>query len=322
MLQSKHSEAFLAVIESGSFEAAAQHLNITAAAVSLRIQSLEKHLGHALLIRERPCRATQTGQMLLQYLQHSRLLQQNFLQELNASTQSQDFYKIRIASNADSLATWLLSAVKNCLLTARIVLELQIGDQTQTHHLLETGLVNACISTQSKAMKGCQALWLGNMRYRLVASPAFVQTYFSHGLERNRLMHTPAVIFNPDDLIHIDLMKKHFGLSLNQYPHHFIPSSNAFLAWIEAGLGYGLVPDIQMQQQLAQGKLIEIEPKLALDIPLYWHHWNKQSEPLQQLSQHILQHAAEALQPQHHAAENNSVNHNTDVDTAALRHKE
>lgn len=298
MLQSKHSEAFLAVLESGSFEAAAQLLNITPAAVSLRVQSLEKHLGHALLIRERPCRATQTGQMLLQHLQHSRLLQQSFLQELNATTQSQDFYKIRIASNADSLATWLLTTVKNCLITERIVLELQIADQTQTHHLLETGLVNACISTQSKAMKGCQVLLLGSMRYRLVATPEFIQRYFAQGIHRNNLIHAPAVIFNADDLMHVDVLQQHFGLNLKQFPHHFVPSSQAFLAWIEASLGYGLVPEIQMQQQLAQGQLLEIEPALAVDVPLYWHHWNKQSQPLQQLTQHLLQYAAGVIQPQ------------------------
>jgi len=35
MLQSKHSEAFLAVAETGSFEQAAIRLNITASAVTL-----------------------------------------------------------------------------------------------------------------------------------------------------------------------------------------------------------------------------------------------------------------------------------------------
>ena len=42
MLQSKHSEAFLAVAETGSFEQAAIRLNITASAVTLRLQTLEK----------------------------------------------------------------------------------------------------------------------------------------------------------------------------------------------------------------------------------------------------------------------------------------
>ena len=65
MLQSKQSEAFLAVAETGSFELAAERLSITASAVTLRVQSLEKNLGHLLIVRERPCRATQAGLSLL-----------------------------------------------------------------------------------------------------------------------------------------------------------------------------------------------------------------------------------------------------------------
>ncbi|MDQ8952059.1 LysR family transcriptional regulator ArgP [Acinetobacter rudis] len=295
MLQSKQSEAFLAVIETGSFEAAAQILHITAAAVSLRIQSLEKHLGHALIIRERPCRATQTGHMLLQHLQHSRLLQQSFLQDLNNQKQSQDFYKIRIASNADSLETWLLPSLKDCLQTEKIVLELCIADQTQTQHLLETGIVNACISTSSKAIAGCQAQFLGHMRYLLVANPNFITQYFKQGLTRQSLLNAPAVIFNQDDMMHRELLFQHYGLQLQQYPHHFIPSSSAFLECIKAGLGYGLVPWIQMRTELDQNQLIELAPQFSVDVPLYWHHWKQQSPPLIQLMHQLLPNAAQAL---------------------------
>ncbi len=42
MLDSKQCEAFLAVAEVGSFDAAGEHLCITPSAVSLRVQALEK----------------------------------------------------------------------------------------------------------------------------------------------------------------------------------------------------------------------------------------------------------------------------------------
>ena len=62
MLNSKQCDAFLAVAEMGSFDLAAERLCITASAVTLRVQSLEKTLGHLLIVRERPCRVTQAGQ--------------------------------------------------------------------------------------------------------------------------------------------------------------------------------------------------------------------------------------------------------------------
>ena len=51
MLDSKQCEAFLAVAELGSFDAAGEHLYITPSAVSLRVQALEKYLGQILIIR-------------------------------------------------------------------------------------------------------------------------------------------------------------------------------------------------------------------------------------------------------------------------------
>ena len=46
MLNHKQCDAFLAVAETGSFDLAAERLCITASAVTLRVQSLEKSWGH------------------------------------------------------------------------------------------------------------------------------------------------------------------------------------------------------------------------------------------------------------------------------------
>lgn len=290
MLQSKHSEAFLAVAETGSFEHAAIRLNITASAVTLRLQTLEKNLGHMLIVRERPCRVTQAGQSLLLYLQHSKLLEQNFMQNLRGQTENA-FYQINIATNADSLATWLLPLLKDVLIAEKFVIHFQVDDQSKTHHLLEAGLVNACVSTESKAMKSCVAEYLGTMHYRFVATPQFMQQWFSQGLTRDALRVAPALIFNEKDHMHIQSILKNFGLNPSQYPHHFIPSSTAFVNAITMGLGYGWLPDFQNQQYIQEGTLIEVSSELSIDLPLYWHHWKKQSLPLQRLTEHLLQHA-------------------------------
>lgn len=112
MLNAKQCDAFYAVAKTGSFDLAAEQLNITASAVTLRVQSLEKKLGQLLLVRDRPCRVTQSGQTLLHYLQHQRLLEQNLMQDLGGQLQQEGFYCLNIATNADSLATWLLPTYK------------------------------------------------------------------------------------------------------------------------------------------------------------------------------------------------------------------
>lgn len=294
MLQSKHSEAFLAVAETGSFEQAALRLNITASAVTLRLQTLEKKLGHVLIVRERPCRPTLAGQSLLHYLQHSKLLEHNFLQNLTGQT-ANAFYQVNIATNADSLATWLLPLLKDLLIEEKIVIHFQVDDQSQTHHLLEAGLVNACVTTESEAMKGCIAEYLGEMRYRLVATPDFIQRWFGQGVTRNALRAAPALIFNEKDDLHTQSIQKNFGLNPSQYPHHFIPSSTAFFDAITMGLGYGWLPDYQSKDLLAAGKLIELSTELSIDLALYWHHWNQQSIQLQKITAVMLQHAKDHM---------------------------
>ncbi|WP_168378046.1 LysR family transcriptional regulator ArgP [Acinetobacter cumulans] len=294
MLQSKHSEAFLAVAETGSFEQAALRLNITASAVTLRLQTLEKKLGHVLIVRERPCRPTLAGQSLLHYLQHSKLLEHNFLQNLTGQT-ANAFYQVNIATNADSLATWLLPLLKDLLIEEKIVIHFQVDDQSQTHHLLEAGLVNACVTTESEAMKGCVAEYLGEMHYRFVATPDFIQRWFGQGVTRNALRAAPALIFNEKDDLHTQSIQKNFGLNPSQYPHHFIPSSTAFFDAITMGLGYGWLPDYQSKDLLAVGKLIELSTELSIDLALYWHHWNQQSVQLQKLTAVVLQHAKDHM---------------------------
>ncbi|WP_111895880.1 LysR family transcriptional regulator ArgP [Acinetobacter sp. MB5] len=297
MLDSKQCQAFLAVAETGSFEYASLQLHLTASAVSLRVQALERQLGQMLLIRGRPCQTTPAGEQLLQHLQRQRFTEQNFLQNLQGKQDNSEFIKVTIASNADSLATWLLPALQQTVIQQKIALEIRLDDQSLTHTLLEAGQVHACISVEAHPLRGCLAKPLGYMRYKMVATPAFVGNWFKNGISRQSLMQAPAVIFNQKDHMHHNILLKLHGLTSNCYPHHFIPSSETFVHAIHRGLGYGLVPDLQIGSALELGELIEIMPEAQTDILLYWHHWQQQSTQLQQLTKQICQNSQRFLYP-------------------------
>ncbi|MFT4021559.1 MAG: LysR family transcriptional regulator ArgP [Acinetobacter sp.] len=302
MLDNKQCEAFLAVAESGSFDAAAVELHLTASAVSLRIQALEKALGQLLIIRGRPCSLTQTGQALLHYLQRVRLLEQDLLNGFRGQFPETQFTKITIASNADSLATWLLPTLKDVLQQQHILLDIRVDDQDHTHHLLQTGVVQACLSAEAIAMQGCHVVPLGLMRHRLVATPEFTHQWFKHGIHREALRQAPAVIFNQKDQIHVAALLKYFGLPSSAYPCHFVPASDPFVMAIRLGLGYGFVPEAQLGNMIERHELIDLMPETTIDIMLYWHHWQRQSPALQHLTQHIVEFSrAVLLQANSHA---------------------
>jgi LysR family transcriptional regulator (chromosome initiation inhibitor) len=65
----------------------------------------------------------------------------------------------------------------------------------------------------------------------------------------------------------------------------------------EGGLGWGLVPEQQVQAQLASGSLCELLPEQVLDVPLYWHHWRNGGELLAELTQQLQRCAGQWLVP-------------------------
>lgn len=104
--------AFAAVLEEGSFEAAARRLSITPSAVSQPIKALEDRLGQVLVVRQTPCRPTPAGERLLRRVRPMQALQAealaDFLPEKNGTTLARS---VALAVNDDSLATWFLSAL-------------------------------------------------------------------------------------------------------------------------------------------------------------------------------------------------------------------
>jgi LysR family transcriptional regulator, chromosome initiation inhibitor len=61
--------ALAAVVREGTFEAAARSLNITQSAVSQRIKALEEKTGAVLVVRGRPCVATEYGHRLIRHIE-------------------------------------------------------------------------------------------------------------------------------------------------------------------------------------------------------------------------------------------------------------
>ena len=54
-------------------------------------------------------------------------------------------------------------------------------------------------------------------------------------------------------------------------------------------------PELQVQPLLENGTLVDIMPDVQLDIPLYWHHWKRQSQQLEILTETIIQAAQKIL---------------------------
>ncbi|MBI1771158.1 MAG: HTH-type transcriptional regulator ArgP [Burkholderiales bacterium] len=291
-LDSRQCEAFLSVIDHGSLEQAAQALNLTSSAISQRIKALEMDLGNTLLVRSRPCRATAAGQKLVQHLRRVAELEQDLQSEF--AGQQSSAICIALGVNADSLDSWLLPALAEFLIAENILLEVLIDDQDHTHDLLESGMVLGCLSAEQNAMRGCQAVPLGFMRYHPVASKAYCQRWFPQGMTREAARLAPVLTFNRKDKLQAQILLEHFGLQEHAYPTHYVPATTPYNQSILLGLGWGVIPDV-MLENLDQNKLVRLMPHHPVDVALYWHHWKVQTPRLARLTNTLVRQARGSL---------------------------
>ena len=310
MLDARQLEALAAVIETGSFGAAAKTLSITLAAVSLRIKSLENSLGQRLLVRGKQVRATAAGQALLGHVKQVRLMEADLVAGLpgSHSEQTAQMQTLSVAVNADSLISWFLGGVAPALQKHRLLLDITIDDQDHTHDALKNGDVVGCVTTLAQAMRGCVAEPLGIMRYRCMAAPSLMERWAEPGergrssagasgaaMMPHRLLKSPAVIFNRKDALQDAWLAQHFNLKDALYPRHFVPAVDAFELALELGLGWGMVPDLLLAEREHKPPLQEVLPGRPVDVVLYWQHWAREPLSAQRLTQAVKQGAREQL---------------------------
>jgi LysR family transcriptional regulator, chromosome initiation inhibitor len=293
MLDTRKCEALLAVVDSGSFEQAAAMLHLTASAVSQRVAALEADLGLPLVVRGKPCRATADGQRVVQYLRRARLLEQELMDDLEHDATRP--LNIALAVNNDSLATWLLPGIAEFIATYGIMVHFVLDNQDHTYALLSQGLALAGVSTTPEPARGCTAERLGIMRYRMLAAPAFAQRWFPDGFTREAARSAPLLVFDQKDKLQSDFLERELGLTPGSYPTHTMPASEPFMHAIELDMGYGMLPEQQYGERLADGRLVDLAPGKFIDVALYWHAWRVQSPRMEKLSAAVIAAARAAL---------------------------
>lgn len=75
----------LAVVDEGTFDAAATALHVTPSAVSQRVKALEQRTGRVLLTRTKPVRPTESGEIVVRFARRLARLERDARAELGMS---------------------------------------------------------------------------------------------------------------------------------------------------------------------------------------------------------------------------------------------
>jgi len=286
-------KALDAVVMEQSFERAAKRLFITQSAISQRIKLLEKQFGEPLLIRSTPPQSSRLGRVLLGHYQRVLQLEMELNQQLDH--QSNQAQVLPLAVNADSLASWLITALSPIIQEQNAQLNLFVQDESTTWERMRSGEALACLTSKEKAISGSDSHFLGYMEYVCVASPDFIARFFKQGVNRESLRRAPAMSFDQHDDMHFSFMREHFQLQMGHYPCHTIRSSEAFVDLTLASGAYSFNSTFSVEQHLQSGRLVDLLPEHRVQVPLYWHCWQLGGEMMKQLTLQIVQYSRHVL---------------------------
>ncbi|MFI1760464.1 LysR family transcriptional regulator ArgP [Streptomyces sp. NPDC020800] len=279
----------LAVVDEGTFDAAAVALHVTPSAVSQRVKALEQRTGRVLLQRTKPVRPTESGAVLVRFARQLARLERDARGELGMSGAGEPT-RVSVAVNADSLATWFLGALTQ---VPGLCYELHREDEDHTAALLREGLVMAAVTSSPDPVPGCSVRALGRMRYLPVAAPEFARRHLNGPLPQV-LPEAPVVVFDRKDDFQDGFVRR-LGRGAASPLRHHVPTSEGFADAVAAGLGWGMVPEFQAGPLLRAGRLALLDPQEWSDVTLHWQQWKLDSPALAALADAVSATAERAL---------------------------
>ncbi|AZV78860.1 LysR family transcriptional regulator ArgP [Parasedimentitalea marina] len=278
-----HLAALAHVLRLGSFDAAAAALLVTPSAISQRIKALEDQVGGTLVRRGPPCTGTEAGLRIAKHAEDIGLLEAQLSREL-ALDRDPASTRLKVAVNADSLATWFVEAMAS---VDGVLFDLVIDDQDHSAEWLKRGEVSAAVTAHGKPVTGCDAHPLGVFHYVACASPAYMQRWFPNGVTTAAAARAPCLIFNAKDALQRRWLEQNVAPGLAP-PAHFLPSTQAFVDAAVAGMGWGMNPLEFVRPQIKQGILVPLLAQTNLQIPLTWQVSRVMAPALAEVTQAVL----------------------------------
>ena len=296
MIDYPSARAVAMIVQTGSFEGAAKALHVTPSAISQRVKQLEERLGAVLIERGSPCTATEKGAWLCRHIEHVGMLERDLVEQLPGLAASAPAQKVtlNIATNADSLGTWLLKAISAFSQSSDYLVSIAVDDEDHTAEWLQRGRVLAAVTSSGKAVRGCRVISLGALRYYATASAPFMKRYFSGGVTAQAIANAPGLTFNQKDRLQQEWVRRNLGKSI-AFPTHWLPSTQSFVDACLSGMAWALNPEPLVKKHLADGRLVELMPGASFDVRLYWQVNRLAADRLSDLTQEIVRTAKRTL---------------------------
>jgi hypothetical protein len=85
-------------------------------------------------------------------------------------------------------------------------------------------------------------------------------------MQRDSARLAPVLTFNRKDQLQSQFLLEHFGLSDNAFPRHYIPATSPYNHAIALGLGWGMIPELMLQEMPGDSGLVRLAPAHPVDV--------------------------------------------------------
>lgn len=245
-------EAYVAVVQQGSFSAAAEKLGVSASHISRRVAELEAHLGTPLIFRTtRSIRLSEAGE---QYFQQCHQLLEGFLSaEERISRQQSEPAGLLKLTCAATFGERFIAPLLPEFMRRYPKLEIDLHLSNQLVDLIRDGY-DLAIRLGTLEDSSLLARRLCDRREYLCASPDYLERHGApHTL--SELAHHNCLLGTSPTWLFQDRGQRR---ELRVHGNWRSNSGPAVLSAVQAGLGIAQLPDYYVEPQLERGELISL----------------------------------------------------------------
>lgn len=256
-------EAFVWVVRLGSFRAAGERLNLTQAAISSRIATLEDDFGQKLFDRDpRELRLTASGRLLLGYAERMLDLGRDMRAAMSSSRELTGILRIGVVETV--IHTWLTDFLA-ALRDRHSALEVQLtADSTlRLHDDLRRGLLDIAVQTDPVLHDGIGNREIGTMAMGWVGVPEDCAGRPAP-LSIGEVVARPIVTMTRGSQPHRALLEACRQAGASPKTVHCVGSLAAIVRLVRAGFGIATLPLAAIHAELASGMLITIPCEIDL----------------------------------------------------------
>lgn len=262
MISAELYRNFLAIYREGSVSAAARSRHLTQSAVSQQLSSLEELMAAPLFQRTvRGMIPTARGKSLYDQVFESvdklEQVSRGILKHTSPTTPDRSPAPIRIGTSPDYFDVFALPRLApdfGCTVT--------FGGPRELHALLQSGMLDAVISTIKPGVRALQYRILAEKRYVLVGSPGIKPKKALRSVsDLSKWLKTKYWVGYSVELPNTRrFWQQVLGLRLEAQLRFVAPDLRTVVHAVEQGFGVSIVPDFIGDPAVAEKRVIEIWP--------------------------------------------------------------